>query len=213
MDKRVCPQCGDGLPPESPEGLCPRCLLGAGLGSADDDLRFVVWDSSTGEIRNTMPTVFKRPTDFAFSGDGRRVAVATAEPTGLSVWDLDTDRLAFREDTSSVPHDTTFSKDGRRLAAVTEKGVTTVWNFKLRGAARQLRGHEGDVRAITFSPDARRVVTGEGDGTIRVWDPDLGLEVLTLRGYWGQFFSVGFSPDGRRLVVADHMTVQVLDAP
>jgi predicted Ser/Thr protein kinase len=28
---RRCPECGDDLPADSPEGLCPRCLLGSGL--------------------------------------------------------------------------------------------------------------------------------------------------------------------------------------
>src|SRR5688500_14531522 len=28
---RTCPQCASELPPDAPEGLCPRCLLGAGL--------------------------------------------------------------------------------------------------------------------------------------------------------------------------------------
>src|SRR5215217_6470580 len=29
---QTCPECGEGLPPDAPGGLCPRCLLGAGLG-------------------------------------------------------------------------------------------------------------------------------------------------------------------------------------
>ncbi len=33
FDARTCPDCGSELPPRSPEGLCPRCLLGAGLNS------------------------------------------------------------------------------------------------------------------------------------------------------------------------------------
>src|SRR5580765_1389966 len=33
MDARAaCQQCGAPLPPEAPEGLCPKCLLKAGLG-------------------------------------------------------------------------------------------------------------------------------------------------------------------------------------
>jgi tRNA A-37 threonylcarbamoyl transferase component Bud32 len=30
-DARTCPQCGDLLPPDSPQGVCPKCLLGLGL--------------------------------------------------------------------------------------------------------------------------------------------------------------------------------------
>ena len=29
-DARTCPDCGSELPARAPEGLCPRCLLGAG---------------------------------------------------------------------------------------------------------------------------------------------------------------------------------------
>jgi eukaryotic-like serine/threonine-protein kinase len=32
-DVRTCPRCGSELPARAPEGLCPRCLLGAGLAS------------------------------------------------------------------------------------------------------------------------------------------------------------------------------------
>ncbi len=32
-DARTCPDCGSELPAHAPEGLCPRCLLGAGLAS------------------------------------------------------------------------------------------------------------------------------------------------------------------------------------
>ena len=32
-DARTCPNCGSALPARAPEGLCPRCLLGAGLAS------------------------------------------------------------------------------------------------------------------------------------------------------------------------------------
>ena len=32
-DARTCPNCGSPLPARAPEGLCPHCLLRAGLGS------------------------------------------------------------------------------------------------------------------------------------------------------------------------------------
>src|SRR5688572_14627531 len=32
-ETRFCPDCGNALPSDAPEGLCPRCLLHSGLGS------------------------------------------------------------------------------------------------------------------------------------------------------------------------------------
>src|SRR5262245_16621832 len=31
---RHCPQCGAELPPDAPEGVCPKCVLGLGFGSS-----------------------------------------------------------------------------------------------------------------------------------------------------------------------------------
>ena len=35
-DRGVCPDCGGQLPPDAPEGLCPRCVLAGVMGSQDD---------------------------------------------------------------------------------------------------------------------------------------------------------------------------------
>src|SRR5262245_6687203 len=34
-DPRTCPNCGTVLPPDAPSGVCPQCLLQAGLNTAD----------------------------------------------------------------------------------------------------------------------------------------------------------------------------------
>ena len=36
-ETRLCPQCGAELPTEAPEGLCPKCLLTAGLDNSASD--------------------------------------------------------------------------------------------------------------------------------------------------------------------------------
>ena len=33
---RICPECGKPLAPNAPEGLCPECLIKAGLGTGVD---------------------------------------------------------------------------------------------------------------------------------------------------------------------------------
>ena len=38
-EARKCPECGSELPPEAPQGLCPQCLLKAGLSSESDMVR------------------------------------------------------------------------------------------------------------------------------------------------------------------------------
>ncbi len=36
-ETKECPECGRTLPPDSPRGLCPRCLLNRGLENDDLD--------------------------------------------------------------------------------------------------------------------------------------------------------------------------------
>ena len=38
-ETRLCPECGAELPTEAPEGLCPKCLLTAGLDNSASDCR------------------------------------------------------------------------------------------------------------------------------------------------------------------------------
>src|SRR5437588_6478439 len=35
-EKRICEECGAELPPNAPEGLCPRCLVGMDLGQKSE---------------------------------------------------------------------------------------------------------------------------------------------------------------------------------
>jgi tRNA A-37 threonylcarbamoyl transferase component Bud32 len=47
-ESQVCPQCGAPLPPDSPQGVCPRCVLGVGL-AADSQ------GESAGSVGETTP--------------------------------------------------------------------------------------------------------------------------------------------------------------
>ena len=56
-----CPQCGCDMPPDSPAGLCPDCLLGAGLGVSDP-----AWDEQPlTEARKSAGFVPPKPHELA----------------------------------------------------------------------------------------------------------------------------------------------------
>ncbi len=67
-EPRNCPNCGASLAARAPEGLCPRCLLGAGLG------RESLTRSSRGEPAITMSA--------GPSGGARSVLVTIADAVG-----------------------------------------------------------------------------------------------------------------------------------
>jgi serine/threonine protein kinase len=55
---KKCPKCGSDLPENAPSGICPKCLLQAGLESASQT-------GSGGELNPTMPTAAFTPPNFA----------------------------------------------------------------------------------------------------------------------------------------------------
>ncbi|HJN09356.1 MAG TPA: serine/threonine-protein kinase [Pirellulaceae bacterium] len=58
---KCCPQCGCDVPPDSPAGLCPDCLLGAGLGLSESPPD----DPPLTEARNTVGFVPPKPHELA----------------------------------------------------------------------------------------------------------------------------------------------------
>ncbi|MDP6555133.1 MAG: protein kinase [Pirellulaceae bacterium] len=58
---KCCPQCGCDVSPDSPAGLCPDCLLGAGLGLSE----FPPEDPPLTEARNTVGFVPPKPHELA----------------------------------------------------------------------------------------------------------------------------------------------------
>jgi len=71
------------------------------------------------------------------------------------------------------------------------------------GAAADLVGHGGMVRAIDFSADGRRLVTGSFDFSAIVWDFEEQRELAVLDGHEGPVTSVTFMPGGRVLTTSD----------
>ncbi len=52
-ERPTCPDCGEALPPGSPRGLCPRCLLRAGLRSGTGSVPRPDGPAATGDVRPT----------------------------------------------------------------------------------------------------------------------------------------------------------------
>jgi WD40 repeat protein len=121
-----------------------------------------------------------RITDWAFSPDGRVLAVAM---TGGHVCLLDAKTGKERSRFLSVPiehpfgvddyylHATAiaFSPDGQWLAGGGDDGYLRIWDVPMRRELHRLHGHEGGTRSLGFSANGRRLVSfGDGEGL--VWD-------------------------------------------
>jgi hypothetical protein len=151
-----------------------------------------LWDVATGSEAGTIETGTQPVRALAFSPEGGRLAVATAE--GLSSWDLVTRRrVSWGED---VPEAVAlaFSPDGGRLAVADTTGVRLrdAVSGRVKGAvvADGLR-----VQALAFSPGSTRLVSGGADGRVLVWDVASGRELLALRDRGGAVTGVAWDSD------------------
>jgi WD40 repeat protein len=132
-------------------------------------------DATTGKKRSTVRLNSNIPDRlgvmyaFAFSPDGRRLAVAFSFG-GLMLCDGHT------------------CAETQRLA-----------DSDLRSELTMLRGGKiaNQVRALAFSPDGKWFASAGTDAAIYVWETATGKEVLRLQGHEAEVSTVAFSPDGR----------------
>src|SRR5262252_7720635 len=125
MDARLmCQQCGAPLPPEAPEGLCPKCLLKAGFGSG-----------SAGSAQNAfippnlhqMAQIFPQLEIFELIGQGGMGAVYKARQPAL-------DRLVALKVLPPRPGSDRgfterFTREARALAKLSHPNIVAVHDF------------------------------------------------------------------------------------
>src|SRR5262245_3252911 len=179
--------------------------------AADGDDKLILWEVASWRTRTLLPSG-----DFAFSPDGKRVAVANRRmvrlcdlPTGKSkVWEV----CPPGDDAISRA---TFSPDGKPLAFVYDIFKTNpVRLFDLTTGEflpATLRG-KGTLHCMVFSPDGKTLaaafntldkkVDGKAipaSGEVRLFDVASWRPRAILRGHTDRVSAVALSPDGKTL--------------
>lgn len=145
--------------------------------------------------------------DIAFSHDGKRLALATFEPS-VQVFDLPTGNgmTTFEPEKNRFTYSVCFDRKDQRIAAGGWDRITIV---EVAGAKRVDLFQPGmeSVHRVAFVGDGRLLVSGSQDGKVRVWDIAAGKVLRTYRGYhWT------VSPDGKTLALSAERTVRLWDA-
>jgi WD40 repeat protein len=129
-----------------------------------------VRDLVTGEVRAGPFRHVSQVTGAAFSPDGRRLAVATADGVAF-IWDVATGRPAA----PPLQHGqslrlVTFSRDGRSLATVAEDRTVRAWDVATGQPLSPLLPHAEPVAQAQLAPDGSRITVRGRSGAGSVWD-------------------------------------------
>ena len=131
MNNSVCPECHKTIPPNSPDGICPDCLLAQGFAAAGGGGMFAVTTPEGGRI--TPPSAadvagcFPQLDALELIGHGGMGAVYKARQTKL-------DRLVavkiIRPETTTDPaFAERFMREARTLARLNHPGIVAIHDF------------------------------------------------------------------------------------
>jgi RNA polymerase sigma factor (sigma-70 family) len=160
-----------------------------------------LWDVATGK---ELPRLERKegcwPDSFAFSPDGKTLAVGNVEGS-IDLWDLTTRKHSMNLKT---PKETisalAFTPDGKTLVAASEKTIA-LWDVVSRKELRRLTRPEG-IALLVVSPDGALLASGNRKGGIALWDLQSGKVIHEWPTTY-HLSSLVFSPDGKSLASAE----------
>lgn len=138
------------------------------------------------------------PTVIAFAPIGQRLAVASANPPQVEIWDLETKISVTKWPDMKVGiHSVAWDMEGRRLTIglATPANNAEVWDVATSMKLATFIGHSQDVTSSLFHPGGDMLVTRSWDGFVRVWDANSARQFLA----WPSGLAGTSSADGRIL--------------
>jgi DNA-binding beta-propeller fold protein YncE len=162
-----------------------------------------LWDTKTGTQINTFSGCAGQVQSLAFSGDGKRLAVAGGVP-GVSgevlVFDLASSKVVAKVDRhKDVVQSVAFHpKENEILTASLDKTVKR-WDLTANICLQTVKDHADTVLSVTYSPDGTLFATGSVDRTAKIFDTKTGKRLATLNGHNDSIVRVVFNADGTKL--------------
>ena len=176
-----------------------------------------LWDTETGEPKDTLIGNTEGVDSVAFSPDGKTLAGWTWERS-VRLWDTETGELKTTLTTGGSKYirpvyfpkpnkSVVFSPDGATLASTSWEKTGQLWDVGTGEPKWTLTGHYG-VNSVVFSPDSKTLVSRSSGDTLRLWDTETGELKATLKAdeqkdgpavYTRKVNRAVFSPDGKTL--------------
>ena len=128
-DSRNCPKCNAALPIDAPAGLCPACLVAAGIGGSETAATTRKNDNTAFEPPSieTLAPMFPQLELLEFVGRGGMGAVYKARQLGLDR--LVAVKILPRETGDDPAFAERFTREARAMAHLSHPNIVTVHDF------------------------------------------------------------------------------------
>jgi eukaryotic-like serine/threonine-protein kinase len=172
---------------------------GRRLASASFDNTVKLWNTTTGNLQQTLRGHEARVYSVAFDKEGTRLVSASADRTAI-IWDLATGKpLHVLRGHADNVRCAVFSPDGSVVVTGSWDGTLRGWNALTGQQFRLYNTSAGLITRVAFSPDGRWVGAGGSSGVAEVWEFYSGGLIQKFKSNLGPILSVAFSPDGWRI--------------
>jgi len=178
---------------------------GRTLATGSNDRHVRLWDLATRKTIVDFETE-ANPT-FAFSLDGKTVAVVGFRDPTVQVWNLLTGQSTATLTSTKPILGMAVSPDGKTVAAAVESDGTWLWNVDTGQHTATLPEPFGELFGdVAFSPDGKTIATiDHPDNRMRVWNLGTGTATATISPDPGEVFArVVFGPDSRTIATGNY---------
>lgn len=172
---------------------------GQTLASLDGKGNILLWDISTGRVRQTFRGNSLPVRSITFSPDSQTLAIGTEN--GIKLWTLKTGQLLRTLRTDAQIMQVAFSPDGETLLSVSGSipdKILQLWNPKTGQALRQVGVFDWRSRVVV-SPDLQAAASTTTMGPYQVLDLTTGERSVISNDLGDKGFAIAFSPDGQLL--------------
>ncbi len=146
-------------------------------------------------------------TSFAFSPDGRQIAIAFDHGAILVKDSITSEPLAaLQSPLGKWPHAVAFSPNGKRVAmdlSSRSEGWVQVWDWQAGQIMFRRGSDHGPVYDVAFSPNGKQLVSAMYDGTVMVREAQNGRDIRSLRAHRSSVMRLAFARDGRLATASD----------
>ncbi|HID51350.1 MAG TPA: WD40 repeat domain-containing protein, partial [Anaerolineae bacterium] len=127
-----------------------------------------LWDTTSGNVLNTIQGHEGPINSLAFSRDGAYLATASDDSTAR-IWQIPSGELVLAlAGHNGAVLDVAFNGDGSRLATGGVDKTARLWDAETGQILRTIQGHTAAVTAVTFSPGDQFLTTASKDSTIQI---------------------------------------------